>query len=106
MNALGASILAVVLCVVLFASRRWSVIGMMAGVLYLTQGQHLDIFGFNMFAVRFVELAGFIRVVARRELTFAKLSPIDKALLLLLAYSTIIYVVRSNENQKTFIGST
>jgi hypothetical protein len=69
MNFIGASILAVVLGVVCFASRRWAVIGFMGGVLYLTQGQQVDFFGVSVYAIRFVELGAFIRVMLRREFT-------------------------------------
>src|SRR6266498_335895 len=60
MNLLGAAILGILIAVVLFASRRWAVIAMMTGVLYLTQGQAVQVMGLNMFAVRFLELAGFV----------------------------------------------
>src|SRR5664279_1805832 len=104
MNAAGASILVVLILVVFFAPRRWALVGIMAGVLYLTLNQHVDFMGFNLFAVRFLELAAFIRVMARREFSFSKLNGIDKALLLLFAYTTIVFLLRSKEGQAYQIG--
>jgi hypothetical protein len=100
MNPLGVLILFVVLVVVSAASRRWALMGMMAGTLYLTQGQQFNVFGFNLYAVRFMELAGFIRVMARREFSFSKLNGIDRSLLLLYVGSTIIFLLRSSDIPK------
>jgi hypothetical protein len=97
MNAIGALILFVVIIVVLAAPRRWALMGMMAGTLYLTQGQQIDVVGFNLYAVRFMELAGFIRVMARREFSFSRLNGIDRSVLLLYVCTTIIYLLRSSD---------
>ena len=104
MNLLGAAILGILIAVVLFASRRWAVIAMMTGVLYLTQGQAVQVMGLNMFAVRFLELAGFVRVIARREFLFSTLNEIDRALLLVYSYTAIVFLLRSNEGQTYWIG--
>jgi hypothetical protein len=104
MNAIGILILFVIIMVVSFAPRRWAMLGMMAGALYLTQGQQAVVFGFNLFAIRFVELAGFIRVVIRREFYFSRLNGIDRALLLLYIYTTIVFLLRSSESQAYQIG--
>jgi hypothetical protein len=104
MNLIGIPILLAVLFVVTCAPRRWAVIGYMAGVLFLTQGQQLQVFGFNLFAIRFVELAGFIRVTARGELTSYRLNSIDRALLILYIYATVVFVLRSSEGVAYHIG--
>jgi hypothetical protein len=104
LNLIGASVLCVVIAVVFFAPRRWAVIGMMGGVLFLTQGQTFQALGLNMFAIRFVELAAFIRVMLRREFAFRNLTNIDKLLLLLFAYTTIVFLLRSNVDQANRIG--
>lgn len=104
MNNVGASILIVTLVVVLFAPRRWALLGMIAGVLYITQGQKIEVFGFNMFANRFLEMAGFVRVMIRREFSFHGLNKIDRALLLVYCYTTIVYLIRSSEPAAYQIG--
>jgi hypothetical protein len=106
MNALGTLILAVLLFVVLFGSRRSALLGMMAGVMFLTQNSNIDIGGFNCFPTRFLELAGFIRVAARREFSFHQLNKIDRALLLLYFYTTVVFLLRSTEGQAYQIGTT
>src|SRR5580765_7292597 len=104
MNAVGTIILLIVVLVVFSASRRWALIGMLAGVLYLTQGQQLHIFGMNLFAIRFIELAGFVRVMVRREFSFSGLNRIDKGVLLLYGYTTVVFFLRSSEGKLNQIG--
>lgn len=99
MNPVGAVILVVLILVVLFMPRRWAVLGMMAGVLYLTQGQVIQVVGFNLFATRFLEVAGFARVMARREYSFTHLNGIDRALLVVYGYTSVVFLLRSNEGQ-------
>jgi hypothetical protein len=104
MNFLGAGILAVLISVVLFGSRRSASLGMIAGVLYLTQAQQVDLCGFNVYAMRFLEAAGFLRVLVRSELLFRSSNGIDSTLLWLYGYSTVIFLFRSKEGQTNQIG--
>jgi len=104
MNAIGATILLILILVVLSASKRWAVMGMIAGVLFLTQGEQISVGGFNMFAMRFLEIAGIIRVLSRGEFSFSKLNNIDRALLLLYCYTTIVFLLRSSDSQAYQIG--
>lgn len=104
MNLPGAVILVVLIIVVLGASRRVALLGMMAGVMFLTEGQPIQVIGFNLFSLRFLELAGFIRVMARHEFSFRQLNKIDRALLLLYGYTTAVFLFRSTEGVAYQIG--
>jgi hypothetical protein len=104
MNALGVLVLGFLLLILLLAPRRVALLAMLAGVLYLTQAQSVNVLGFNMYALRFLELAGFVRVMARREFTFNRLNRIDGALLFFYGYTTIVFLLRSSENQAYQIG--
>ena len=104
MNAIGASILIVLIVVAMVSSRRYALIAMLAGVLYLTQSVAIDLLGFNMFAIRFLEIACFLRVMARREFRLSSLNGIDRLFLLLYSYTTIIFLMRSSANQAFAIG--
>lgn len=95
MNAIGASVLTLLVLVVFLAPRRWALLGMMAGVLYLTQGQAIDVLGLHLYPVRILELAGFIRVMARREFSFSRMNGIDKALILAYGYTAIVFLLRT-----------
>jgi hypothetical protein len=77
---------------------------MIAGVLYLTQGQKIEVLGLNLFANRFLEMAGFVRVMIRREFSFRSLNRIDYALMMLYSYTTVIFLLRSSEDQAYQIG--
>jgi hypothetical protein len=104
MNALGASTLLILVVTVLFAPRRWALLGTVAGILYLTQAQQLDIGGFNLYAVRFIELAAFARVMVRKEFSFSELNKLDRTMILLYVYTVSVFLVRSREDQAYQIG--
>lgn len=97
MNAIQACILSIIVLAIFSVPQRWALMAMMAGVLYLTQEQRVEILGFNLFAMRFVELAGFIRVTVRREFSFSRLNGIDRIFLLFYGYMTVVFLLRSNE---------
>jgi hypothetical protein len=104
MNAIGATILSILLVLVLMGSRRTAALGMIAGVLYLTGAQQMQVLGLNVFAMRFLEVAGFIRILSRREFLFSKLNQIDRGLLLVYSYTTIIYILRSSDGNALIIA--
>lgn len=94
MNAVGAAILLVLIFVVLSARPRWAAMAMMAGVLYLPLQQQVSVLGLNIFGIRFIELAVFLRVVVRDKFSFSKLNSLDWALLLAHGYKTVVYLMR------------
>jgi hypothetical protein len=106
MNPLGIAILLVLNAAVLFAPRKWALLAMLGGVLFLTQHQAVVVFGFNLFTFRFLELAAFIRVIARREFSFSDLKGIDRSMLWLYAFTTMVFLLRSKEGKMYQIGNT
>jgi len=104
MTFIGAGILVVLTLVVLCAPRQWALLGMMAGTMYLTQDQQLQVLGFNLWAIRFLELAGFVRVMARREFSFCQLNGIDRTLLLLYGFTSVVTLLRSTEGEANQVG--
>jgi hypothetical protein len=104
MNAITLSILIVLISVILAAPQKWALLGMAAGVLYLTQWTSVSVAGLNMFPMRFLEIAGIVRVMARREWRFINLNTIDRLLLLFYSYITIVFLLRSDEGQAYRIG--
>jgi hypothetical protein len=77
---------------------------MMAGVLYLSQGQTDVVLGLNLFPVRFLEVAGFARVLGRRELPFSRMNRIDYIFLFFYTYMTVVFLLRSSEARVYQIG--
>jgi len=104
MNPIGALILLAVILVVFGAPRRFALLGVLAGALFLTQGQSIDIGGFNIFAMRFVEMAAFARVVSRRELADVHINRVDRMLLVLYLYTTAVFLLRSSVDFAFQIG--
>lgn len=105
MNALGASVLAVLLAMAWLAPRRWALLSMLLGVLYLTQQQSLDVGGFNLTAIRLLALGAFIRVVVRGEYKDIRWSGIDRGLVLLYVYTTAVFLIRSDRRQGETVGT-
>jgi hypothetical protein len=105
MNPVGLAILLFAICFVLCARRQLAPIGMLFGMLFLTQGQQIQIFGLNMYAIRFLELAGFARVFFRGELREISFGRVDRMFLLLYAYTTIVFIIRSREGVAFQIGA-
>jgi hypothetical protein len=105
MNAIGASFLTVLVFVILLGSRRAAAMAIVAGVLYCTQTQQLEVLSLKIFSVRFLEVAGFIRVMSRHEFSFSRLNKIDRALLLLYGYMVVVFCLRSAEGQAFIIGT-
>jgi hypothetical protein len=104
MSVLGFFILVLVSLVVLRATRGWALVAVMAGVLYLTQGQVVEIAGVSMFAFRFVEIAGVLRVISRGEFAQIVRNPIDRILVLLYVYIMLVNVLRGTDTMMYHIG--
>lgn len=105
MNIIGISILASLLFAVLALPRRWALMAMLSGAIYLTQYQQIDILSINMYAMRFLELAGVLRIVLRREFTFSQFNNIDRALVAVYVYATTVYVLHFPEGRANMIGT-
>ena len=104
MNSIGASIVTLLGAVVLFAPRRWALVGMMGGVLYLTEQQAIDVLGLNVTAIRMLEVIGIGRIMVRREFA-SNVNGVDRAVLLLYGYTTLVFLVRSDVGQAEMLGS-
>jgi hypothetical protein len=80
---------------VLIAPRRWALLAVIASLMYLSQRGGVDVFGLRMYPFRFVEIAGFIRVVSKHEFKWRELNRLDRIVLAAYAYVTIVFVLRS-----------
>lgn len=104
MSTLGLVILSILGALVLFGSRRWALLGMVAGVMYLTQGQYVVVGGFTLYPMRILQVVALARVVARRELPAGGLNRLDGAVIVLYAFSALVFLSRSEENVAYQIG--
>jgi hypothetical protein len=95
-TVIAAATLGLLLALVLFAPPRWALTALIAGVLYMTNGQSINLIGLNIYPMRILTLAAFLRVLVRREWSWSELNGIDKALLVAYGYRTAIFVLNSN----------
>ncbi|HAB19437.1 MAG TPA: hypothetical protein DCE44_23775 [Verrucomicrobiales bacterium] len=72
---------------------------MVIGTLYLSQGSAVQFAGFNFQPTRILGYLCLIRVLVRGELSFARLHRIDRILLVLYIYTTLILLIRPDENR-------
>jgi hypothetical protein len=94
MNPVGASLTFLFSLIVLMAPRQRAVLGVMAAVCYITQGQVIDVGGFHFTAIRIVLLAGFVRIVAKGELLRTPLNNLDKVLIALTVWEAVASSLR------------
>ena len=106
MNLLGFTMMAAVIACVLFGRKQVALMALMAGYLYITQNQGFDVFGFNLFAYRFIEVAGVVRIFAKKEFSFSQSTKIDWALLVLFSFTTVVFVIRSKDGFGYLIGTS
>jgi hypothetical protein len=104
MNVISITILSGLSAVVLFGSRRSALLGLVAGVLYLTQGQFLDVGGLDMFPTRVLVALTALRLVVRSELGALRPNSLDAVVLALYAYATAVYLIQHQEGQLTQVG--
>jgi hypothetical protein len=88
MNPAGIILTLLSAILVLAGSRRWAVLGTFIGVCYITQGQMITVAGFHFTAIRIVLLAGFIRILVRRETRTIQLNGLDWVVI---GYSVVMY---------------
>lgn len=97
MNALSALLLAVLAVCVLVAPPRKAALALLAGALFLSQGAALDLGGATFFPTRILAYLLFLRVIARREWSFQRMTKMDWAFVVLYLYTTSILLLRPDE---------
>jgi hypothetical protein len=102
-NSAGIGIFLLLACVTLLGDRRWAVMAIMAGVLYLTLAQSVNVGGANLSAIRLLELTAVARITVRREF-IAKAHRIDALVALLYAYTVLVFFWRSDVDHAYILG--
>jgi len=80
-NALGAILTCVFSILALTRSRQVAALAVLGATLFITEGQSVNL-GLNFFALRFVEIAVFARVLSKRELSKITFTKIDRWLMI------------------------
>jgi hypothetical protein len=104
MTVLATSILVIAILIIIFGSRQCAILAFAFGILYLSQGAAVEVFGFNLFAHRFLQLFGFIRVNVRREINYSKLNSLDWVFISLYAYTAVVFILRGTGGYSYLIG--
>lgn len=80
-TALDALLLSLLCAFVLFGPRRYAELAIFVAILFLSTRGEIYLGGLRMHAGRFIELAGFLRVLSRCELAVIKIGPLDRAVI-------------------------
>lgn len=100
MTTVGAALTLLFVASVLFLPGRLAALGVIASVIYITQGQAYTVAGFHMHAVRIVLLAGMIRIIGRGEFKYLKLNKIDWALLTYAVVVNLVPILRERTSEE------
>lgn len=104
MNLIGITLTIALLLPILFFNRRWAAISIVVGVCYITQGQAFHVGGVTLFSIRILEMAGLIRIFAKREFDISKINSIDKAIFCFHAIFIGILIIRVILDPNTPVG--
>jgi hypothetical protein len=105
MTPIGILIISATVLTLLFAkSRRTALFALIAGSIYVTQGQALYIAGLNIFSVRIYEVAGIYRIFSRKEFSLRNLVKVDKVLITLYIFTAVVYCLRASDSYANAIG--
>ena len=102
MNVVGIALTVLFAAAVMFLPRRVAVLGLVAAVAYITQGQGIVVGGFHFFAHRIILLAGIIRILMRGEWRGLKFNKIDGALVAFAVALTVLPGIRTGNWQEQF----
>jgi len=103
MTSVGASLTVLFCLAVLFLPRRHAALAFVGAVMYITQGQTVEM-GINFVAIRFVELAAAIRVIARRDVASVRMTPPDVWFVLFFVSYMIVTFMRTGTLDMFTIG--
>jgi hypothetical protein len=81
LSSFGAMFVLTAITLILLLPRRWAPIPLLFGTFYMTLSQGIQIGSINLFAIRLLLVAGFIRVFLRREGISGGLNRLDKLML-------------------------
>jgi len=94
MTLLGFLVTLIFAGLIFSRSRQVAAVTLIAAVCYTTQGQVVSVFGLHFTSIRIILLAGFIRILARRELNQLRFNAVDRALLIYAFTIAIISTMR------------
>jgi hypothetical protein len=104
MTGIGFAIICPLALAILFAPRRWALLALCAGMLYLTLAQYVVVAGFSLFPMRILALAGLTRVLLRGDYSQVRWNRLDFSLMFVYAYTVAVFCIRSDEEIAFRIG--
>ena len=104
MTGVGVTLTITFIFAVFALPRKYAALAFVAAVLYITQGQAVELMGINMMAIRFVEFAAAIRVLVRQEHSTVQLTPSDKWLIIFFIAYLGIHLLRNGYVDKYTIS--
>lgn len=104
MNPIGATVVALLSTMTVFGGRRTAGLALLAGVLFLTNAQALDVNGVHLFPMRILEVLAIVRIFVRGEILAISLNTIDRLVFALYVYTLVVFVCRSEVERSYVLG--
>ena len=104
MNSVVIFLLSLLIPIIFFGEKKWAVLSIIFGVLYITQGQYFEIFGIKIYSTRIFEIVGFMRVVCRKEFHISEINKLDKVFIFLFFYTTVVFLINQSDGKTYQIG--
>lgn len=96
LTPLGAAILSVAMLAILLLPRRWAPVPMLVVTCYMTPSVGVVLGALNFFSIRFVILAGVIRIILRREYRGFLRSSMDRVMILWSIWALVVSAFRGD----------
>jgi hypothetical protein len=100
----AAMFMAVMSILILTLPRRLAVLPVMMTVCYLTLGQVINVGGLHFTLMRVMLLAGWIRVLSRREFRGLSLNIIDKVIIAWVVCGALMYIIRQGASSAAIVN--
>lgn len=104
MNPIGATVVALLSTMTVCGGRRTAGLSLLAGVLFLTNAQALDVNGVHLFPMRILEVSAIVRIFLRGEVVAVSFNTIDRLVFALYAYTLVVFVCRSDVEHSYVLG--
>ena len=80
---------------ILTLPRKWTVAAIVIGLLYTGDNTHLEFAGYNLFPSRIIIYVTILRAIIRGEFRGLEFCSVDKILIALVSYTSVIYALRT-----------
>ena len=106
MNAIGFCLTLILAMVILGGGRTKAALAIVCCMMFIPMSQQVSLAGFNVYSMRFLGFLLFLRVLARGEFSFSQMNTVDKLMLWMNFFGTLVFCIRSDGGQAYVIATS